>query len=236
MTKLICFGDSWAVGAELQKNQEPFVHWTAQKLNIPYMNYGKEGSSLGLILHTIVSKLDAIAQDDIVIVIVPPDTRWYDENHERGFYSVQNWQRDEYLKFVNNKTLEWFIYHHALFVYTIQKLLDNIGCQYILAHNYGQISEYKKYKLPIDFSKFLNQYSLTDILSGYIVEWKGYPDFSPDTMEYGLRYHLDGPPDSLFSGVYFENCKSHPNELGHKKIAELILKKIDEQNVSSNRG
>jgi hypothetical protein len=222
MNKIVCFGDSWAAGAELAHRQHPFVYWVAHEFGVQYVNYGKEGSSLGLILHAMVSNIVNLSKDDIVIVVIPPDTRWYDQNDQQGFYSIQNWQRDDYFKFLNNKTLDWFIYHHALFVYTIQKLLNDIGCQYVMMHNYGQILDYKQYSLPIDFSKFLSAQSLTDLLSGHIIEWRGYPDHLPAEH----RYDQDGPPPEVFSGVYFQGCKQHPNELGHKKIAEIILRKI----------
>ena len=85
-----CFGDSWAAGAELARHQKSFVYWLANALDAKSVNYGRNGSSLGIILHTIVSKSQSITTDDVVIVIVPPDTRWYDQNDEQGFYSVQN--------------------------------------------------------------------------------------------------------------------------------------------------
>lgn len=220
--KIFCFGDSWAAGAELRINQKPFVYWMAQELGITYKNYGANGSSLGLILHTVISKISQITKDDIVVVVIPPDTRWYDQNEEIGFYSVSNWQRDDYLRFLNNKTLEWFVYHHALFIYSIQKLLDDVGCQYILAHNFGQIDHYKKYNLSIDYSKFLSTESLTELLSEKRSQWQSYPVHLPPEH----RYDHDGPPDTEFVGMYFAGCVHHPNELGHKKISEMILKKL----------
>lgn len=223
MSKIICFGDSWAAGAELDLHKErPFIHWVADELKIPYVNYGKEGSSLGIILHTIINQFNNITSDDVVIIIVPPDTRWYDENQENGFYSIMNWQRDDYFKFLNQKTLEWFRYHHAMFIYTIQKIFDDIGCSYAMAHNYGQINEYNKYHLKINFDHFLSDQSLTELLSLTPVKWKSYPDH----LSADHRYDEDGPTEKVFSGPYFEGCKSHPNELGHKYIAQLFLKKL----------
>jgi hypothetical protein len=221
MNKIYCFGDSWGAGAELNAGEHPFVHWTASTLNLPYENLSREGDSLGMILHTIVSSITKIDSDDIVLVIIPPDTRWYDENKEQGFYTLMNWQRDDYFKFLNSKTLEWFKYHHAVFIYTIQKILDDIGCYYILAHNYGQIAETKKYNLSIDYNKFLSNTDLTSLLSGRTSPWKSYADHVP--VEH--RYDQDGPDGQNFTGIYFEGCYQHPNELGHQRIAELLIEK-----------
>lgn len=222
INRILCFGDSWAAGAELKPYEQPFVHWMAQTLSVPYFNFGVQGHSLGMILHTIVDRLQDIDRNSVVIVIIPPDTRWYDQNQEQGFYSVQNYQRDDYFRFLNRKTLEWFRYHHALFIYTAQKIFADIGCQYLMAHNYGQLNEYDKYQLPIDFARFLSTQSLTDLLSDQPVGWKSYPEHLPEWH----RYDQDGPGPAVFSGRYFEGCDTHPNELGHRYIAELLLEKI----------
>jgi hypothetical protein len=223
--KVICFGDSWGAGAELQHNEKPFIHWVAKNFNVAYKNYSQPGYSLGMILHTLVLNIDTIQPDDLVIVVIPPDIRWYDQNKEKGFYSVENWQRDDYFKFLNNKTLEWFIYHHALFVYSIQKILNDMGCHYIMAHNYGQIDEIKKYKLKINFDKFLSNTNLTNLISAETNTWRSYPDHLPQTHQ----LNQDGPPAGKeFSGIYFEGCQCHPNELGHKYIAQLLLNKYEQ--------
>ena len=85
---VFCFGDSWARGAELKEFEKPFVHWLSAKLGTSYVNYGEDDNSLGMVLNTIVSKSKEITVDDVVIVIVPPDIRWYDEDGENGFYSL----------------------------------------------------------------------------------------------------------------------------------------------------
>lgn len=218
---IFCFGDSWGAGAELKYGEKPFVYWLAKSLQLEYTNFSKQGYSLGMILHTLVSKHSRIKSDDLVFVIIPPDARWYDENKEKGFYTLMNWQRDDYFKFLNNKTLEWFKYHHALFIYTIQKILNDIGCYYIMAHNYGQINETQKYNLNIDYTKFLSNTDLSNLLSDTTQVWLSYPYTLPPEN----RFDQDGPPDNLFTGKYFEGCKCHPNELGHKRIAEMFLEK-----------
>jgi hypothetical protein len=220
---IFCFGDSWGAGAELKIGENPFIHWVADSLKLEYRNFSKEGDSLGMILHTLVSKNSYISKDDLVLVIIPPDARWYDENEKKGFYTLMNWQRDDYFKFLNNKTLEWFKYHHALFIYTIQKILNDIGCYYVMAHNYGQIRETEKYKLKIDYTKFLSDIDLSNLLSEESKTWLSYPEDLPASR----RFDQDGPPENLFTGKYFEGCKNHPNELGHKYIAKLILEKYN---------
>ena len=225
---IYCFGDSWAAGAELKPGQQPFVHWVAQQLNQPYTNFGKRGSSLGLIVHSIAQQLPKIKSGDLVLVVVPPDTRWYDQNPEQGFYSISVDQQHDFLKFINYKTLEWFKYHHALFMYLIQKMLTDCGCAYIMMHNYGQIFGTEKYNFCLDHTKFLNQHDLTTLLTKQHDSWI-WPD-DHDVLVNGIDFnHTDGPPVEAFSGPYFEGCESHPNEQGHQEIARLILQKYHEQ-------
>jgi hypothetical protein len=223
MTKVLCFGDSFAAGAKLKKDEYPFVHWVANELNLLYENYGKEGSSLGIILHTVIAQLANINKNDIVLVIIPPDSRWYDEDETRGFYSLSIYMiEDYYHKFLNNKTLEWFEYHHALFIYTIQKLLNDIGCYYIMAHNYGRIGG-RHYNLPIDYTRFLNEEDITNLLSTKKHVWDNYPR---NILPKEHQFMHDGP-SNLFdkNSIYFLGTDGHPNEHGHKKLAEMFLEK-----------
>jgi hypothetical protein len=220
-----CFGDSWAYGSELNDPQvieHPFVHWFAQELNLPYKNYGEEGASMGIILHRLASKLSTITANDIVLVVLPPDVRWYDENKEKGFYTLMQWQKEDYLKSLNNKTVEWFKYHHLLFIYTIQQSLNDIGCRYILAHNYGQLPTNETYGFNLDHDKFLSSTNLTTLISSYNNKWTR----NLDTYE-SYQLDVDGPMYShKFHGEYFQGTVCHPNEKGHKRIAELLIEKF----------
>lgn len=211
-SKILCFGDSWAYGSELKKNEEPFVHWISFELKLPYVNFGRPGNSLGIILHDIVKNIHLINESDIVFVIIPPDTRWYDENKTFGFYAL-NSHEEGFHKWVGKKTLEWFTYHHAIFIYTIQKILNDINCRYVLAHNSGKL-EIDKYNLKIDKSKFASKKSLRSLLTNI------------DDIE--LRDLFKGVQPEDCPGNFFEGCETHPNELGHKVIAKILLHKLKE--------
>lgn len=204
------FGDSWAYGSELDfaAGDKPFVHWFAEALSIPYTNYGVEGSSLAMILNKIVTQFYKLTKDSIVLVIIPPDVRWYSETQEKGFYTIKDW--DEYVRVAGDHSVDWFVYHHAMFIYAIQKILEDAGCYYIMAHNYGSIERLHRHNFPINYSKFLSQRDLTSTLSNRFNAWE--------------RFFHD-PEASLFTGEYFEGCIHHPNNRGHKRIAELMLEK-----------
>ncbi len=210
--KVMCFGDSWGSDLELPGGK-PFPDHVALNLNVPCENYAKGGSSLGLITHTVVSKIKYITQNALVLIVIPPDFRWYSES-EKGFYSLQDYCSTEYAVFFKNKTAEWFRYHHALFIFTIQKILKEKNCTYVMMHNFGQL-DYNKYGLAIDSNKFLSRKSLHELLTPIeFSPWSSYPD---------VLSQPNGPDEYFFRGPYFEGCQYHPNDLGHKKIAELIL-------------
>jgi hypothetical protein len=211
MSKIFCFGDSWAYGSELKKNEEPFVHWISLELRLPYVNFGKAGNSLGIILHDIVENIHLMNESDIVFVIIPPDLRWYDQNKTFGFYAINSYEKRFY-KWIGEKTLEWFTYHHAIFIYTIQKILNDINCRYVLAHDFGKL-EIDKYNLKIDKSKFASKKSLHALLTNM-------DDIELKDLFHGIRSE-DCP------GIFFEGCSyGHPNELGHKLIAKILLHKL----------
>jgi hypothetical protein len=165
MSKIFCFGDSNGYGSDLLPGGKPFVHWIANAKGLEYSNYAEPGASLGIVQHRLVVRLGEITKDDFVIVVVPPDARWYDESEEDGFFSFANYDTVEYYeKFLGKKTLEWFEYHHALFTYTIQQLLNGIGCRYVMFLTAGRLGG-QHYNLPIDYDKFLSDEDMLNFLS-----------------------------------------------------------------------
>jgi hypothetical protein len=56
--------------------------------------------------------------------------------------------------------------------------------------------------------------------------WTNYPDQLPKTPQFDST---DGPPLDIFTGKYFAGCKCHPNELGHREIARLLIQKYNDQ-------
>lgn len=216
---VFCFGDSWAYGSELGRKEKPFAYWYGKETERRVFNFSEPGNSIGVILKRIEEHLPRIKETDTVLVIIPPDVRWYSQQPGKGFYSIGfGLNEKEYLRFLGKKTSVWFEYHSLLFIYTIQNLLKSKGCKFLLAHNYGHLPSFDKFNFPIDDEIFLSKNSLTHILSNNAVEdkWKNFE-------EVGIN---DGPTPEMFSGKYFEGNETHPNELGHKKIAEMFFEKL----------
>lgn len=213
--KVFSFGDSWAAGAELRPGQKTFSQLIAEELNVEHTTFSKEGFSLGQIMFSIFQNHESLTKDDIVLVIVPPDTRWYNMNTQTApeMYSIMGGMI-EWFEFAKDKPLDWFILHHNLFIYTIQTILSKKGCKFLLAHNYGRLEILPQFKSLIDTDLFLSDKSLTYSLVNS--DWDNYNKLKEDC-----------PPNEYFTGPYFLGNKTHPNQYGHQQIAKLLMEKLN---------
>ncbi len=209
---LYCFGDSWGAGAELNfvQGEKNFTTLLGDKFSYNVKNFSIEGMSLGLITRELAQNAKDIHKDNIVLVVIPPDSRWYTE-----------WKTLDYnvsAKFYYDKTDDWFRYHHQMFIFTICEILNKIGCQYLLMHNYGEfpLADTGYYFSNFHKSKFLSHQSLTTLLT------------EPESLNGKLGpVGVEVNQGSLiFYGPYFEGKQYHPNQRGHEKIAELVQSSI----------
>jgi len=215
---IYCFGDSWGAGAELKKGEKPFVNL----FDKPYKNYSFQGNSYPMIVSQIFDNIHKINNEDIVLVVIPPDIRWMEQNVD---VFIPHMLKDNgYLEWVIHKDEYWFRYHASLFTYSIQSALDSIGCTYLFMHNYGgEFTIDKRFKSLINTDNFLDiKKSLTTLLEAN----DGYQAWQKD------KNLIDGPVGEspfvelknrkVFNSKYFEGTCNHPNQLGHYRIKELI--------------
>lgn len=217
-TRIVCFGDSWGHGSELDFSKEkPFANHVGDLLGISQIdNFSVPGYSTFMIMKSLVDEFDNLSSNDVVLVIIPPDARWYDQD-KNGKFKPIHLNSPEYGNFVKNKDISWFQFHQSLFTHTIQSLLEKKNIKYSMATNYGNIDELFLFSFPIDKSKFASSLDLTSELLGLS---HGY------TWSQGDFPHEDGPSEHHFRGKYFEGCRWHPNELGHKFISRLLYENL----------
>ena len=133
---IYCFGDSWGAGAELKRGEKPFV----KLFNKPYKNYSFQGNSYPMIVSQIFDNIHKINNKDIVLIVIPPDTRWMEQDGKgrwKAKFKPHMLKDSGYKEWDINKDDYLFRYHASLFTYTIQSALDSIGCVYLFMHNYG---------------------------------------------------------------------------------------------------
>ncbi len=214
-----CFGDSNGAGVGLALGEQPFAGWVARALGLQCRNLAEPGASLGLITQRLIQQHRHIRARDLVLITVPPDSRWYDENSQ-GFHTVSAHDRDRYLRFLEHKTLRWFQYHHGVFLYTQQSLMRDLGVTWIWLETYGQMRDSNRYGLPLDWRACLADQDCMSLLSGRPGAWQSYPWHLPR----GRQFDLDGPQgDYEPASEYFLGTDGHPNEAGHRRLADLIL-------------
>ena len=221
MNSLFSFGDSWCYGSELGKHDSTFTQHLGNYLGVNTYNFGKEGSSLGEIVQTVILNSTKITEDDFVVVIVPPDVRWY-KKQDNQYTSITPWGHRNYYTFFGDQDVSWFSDHHKQFIYTIQSILSDIGCKFLMQHNYGTLIPHAQWDQLIDWANWLDpNLSLTEMLGGHA--WNNFDDPSVSNP-----MHIAGPRDTAFVGKYFEGCQCHPNALGHEFIAKKLYSKIKE--------
>ena len=215
---IYCFGDSWGAGAELKRGEKPFV----KLFNKPYKNYSVEGNSYPIIVSQVFDNIHKINNEDIVLVVIPPDIRWMEQDGKA--FRQFNVLSDGYREWVIHKDEYWFRYHASLFTYSIQSALDSIGCTYLFMHNYGgEFIIDDRFKSLINTNNFLDiKKSLTTLLEANDVY---------QAWEKGESL-IDGPVSEspfvelknrkVFNSKYFEGTANHPNQLGLYRIKELI--------------
>ena len=211
MNNLFVFGDSWAWGSELeQPEKERFSHILSQQLNLIEKNYGKANSSLFEINHKILTEAPV---NSFVVVIIPPDSRI--SNIKDGFkFDTVDTDSQQYEIFSRNNGLEYFEWNHNLLVDSICHNLAFNKNEFLLIKNYGKLS-------LMPFNHKWKHVILGDSLHSILNANK------PIFPEYGTNVgDWSGPGLNDFSGKYFEGCDCHPNKLGHEKIAEIIIEKM----------
>lgn len=210
--KVWSFGDSWGAGWGLTPKEAKLGDHIATYFNFEHINKSESGSSLGQIAWDFQRHMNKITSDDVVIIIIPPDIRWYTER-DGGWIKSLFLGMDEYDTFVKDKTSFWFQYHHSLFIHTIYSLCQQINCKLMMQHNYGQLVITDEFKKFIPDTVFLNKNkSLTELLGAE--DWKG---------NYEMDH--DGPPNH-FEGPYFIPGDTHPNAKGHEQIAKFFIKRF----------
>jgi hypothetical protein len=208
------FGDSWGFGSELKfaQGEVPFANLLARIYDCQLSNWAIENQSLGLITRSVAQHAESFEKDDLVLIVIPPDSRWYTE-----------WQTIQYSKqeFFLDKSPEWFQYHHQLFIFAICEILEKKQCQYLLMHNYGDfpLKDYNYIFSKYHQDKFLSTKSLTELLTNS-------PKNKLDPIQVEIQQG-----NRIYTGPYFEGCRYHPNQAGHQMIANIIVERLNNEST-----
>jgi len=202
------FGDSWAAGYGLKEKEKRFSdHFEGEVIN-----KGISASSMGHVTADVLKQSPEFKEGDSLVVIIPPDTRWYNIQRDYQTSSIFNDCPEQLSILEIHSYREWYVYHHSLFIYTLINLAKDKGMRLVLAHNYGKLEIAPFFDIPD--SVFLDRKkSLTHLLLGTEV-WV-------DNLRVADKNRMNNVQHD-----YFIPGDNHPNELGHKIIADMIIAKL----------
>ena len=199
--KLVTFGDSWPWGAELTATQKPFGYWIAQSKRYDFENCAEEGTSIEHMILQLQRYVAKNNQNTTAVFFITNPIRTMHYQGEQWLTYRPTGQRspghEAYYKYVQSDELD---YHRAqVFVLALQRICEqhNINDYYLegwtnISWSYAGIDKTKM------FTK-----TATEILG---------VDLNPRTSEIS-KYQ---------QSQYIMPNKYHPNEYGHKKIAEEL--------------
>ena len=229
--KLAVFGDSWIYGDELIDPKHPeweccdhynndyrlshsFSGLIANKLGVPYENFGHPGGSLQSAIWTFLWFLENRDWSDTLCLIglTSPDRQtWFNPEHQH--------QGDD---------PDWNKFIHSTWVNfgsdVVPKVWQDFGKQYLTLSHDDQLSKLNYQQAVYFFDGIaktkgipLMQFNLYN--PGTLVEWT-------DTLEWpdqNLQEILLARPDAK----QIHAPGHHPNEKGHQILSEMLLDRIN---------
>lgn len=215
MPILATFGDSWPAGAELLEHEQPYGYHLAQQLDREFYNYGRRATSIEhmlLKLTQFVNFKDRAGEVAVFFVTDINRAMYFDQiDHspqELHAHDINDSERDSadaakaYFKYIHSDHLALFRFSTT--VLALQKICQehNIDDYYFL----GWSNINKNLCLAgIDWSKFYQEGTANIVQSVF---------GDPGKQEY--EFYITDKMRPYF------NPGGHPNELGHKMIAQEL--------------
>ena len=204
---VVTLGDSWPAGAELDTGEKTFGELIASHYNAEFYNVAEGGTSnfhLMLQLKKLLSMPDVKDKNVLAIFFITHHSRSLSiENGKVKSLTVHN--EDEYYK---NFTDETSIFMHNILFSSLQNVckVNNISDKYIFG--------WTKFELDniVDKNKFFNN-GETTCLNMFKV-YENDPTDDPNFIYYDYNHYIRPKVD-------------HPNQLGHKTIANNLINWIN---------
>lgn len=207
---LIGFGDSWAAGHDLGPKEKCYLQLTAEKLGIPYYNFAVGSSSIPHMVIQFQNFIDTAYfprnRYHAVFFLTAQERNFcYDQDTKNIVHlSAGSHPKHEYYRFYNNELGE----HVAnCSILTLQRLCDIYGIQGYYVPGWQQIRLWKS----VDITQFWRQGK--NAITETFHDQQGFVPLS-DLLKDPKNLHF-GP------------AHDHPNQLGHKKIAQALVDWID---------
>ena len=235
---LLFNGCSWTYGSELEgihKDREHqrthrFSHLVAENLGMTYDNISKSGSNNDWITEKTIEWFETGNTCDIAIIQFTIDSRtnWYDDNEREYFIGPS--PSSYYPRLNSNKNIKKSVFVSNLYYKTFYS--DIIGRKN-RSKNLYILNQYLKNKnskliildLPFTTQTIIGDKSwekLSNINAINICELLGYNKNYGKKTNINPNYCID-----LMNKQFPHHTGTHPNELGHQKIANYLIEEIN---------
>ena len=213
--KLVTFGDSWPVGSELAANEVPYGKLLAAMLQADFQNYAQPGTSNDhqiFQLKTFLEKNDPSNTIAVFFITSPARTLVLEDDGKtkKIIYPWADMSRGEvsyyYFKYFHNPPFEQFRLH--LSVLSMQRICQMHGIRDFYIVGWSKCN----FDFPgIDESKIFKQGAVT----------------CADLLGVNGEHEFSLASENQY--VYPNHC--HPNQQGHKLIAQTLFEWIKDKIV-----
>jgi lysophospholipase L1-like esterase len=214
---LVGFGDSWAYGTGLARDESCYINLLGNKLGIPNYNYAVAGSSVP---HLILQLKNFIQQqystDNITYAIffitaMERDLIFTDQGQPNDLSGPHPHQPAEYINYyaeIYTDHLASFRLNTSLLTLTALCKHYNINAHYIFGWQTPKLWP----EINLDQFYQYGQKSIMDVFLGN--------DIEPTHRNIIFLKNSNNP--YMLPSIANVGSAGHPNQLGHKKIAEVL--------------
>jgi hypothetical protein len=205
---LVGFGDSWAAGHDLDTDEKSYIELAAQQLRMHFYNFAVGSSSVPHLILQFQKFIDTVYfpgnQYHAVFFLTAQERNFCFDQDTKDIVHLSPGSNPthEYYKFYNNEFGN-FVFNSTIL--SLQRLCDiyDIKDYYMLGWQQNKLWS------TVDLEKFWKQGKKTAT------------ELFHDQEEFVLLHDLIGL-NGKHKNVHFGPDHNHPNQLGHKKIAQAL--------------
>lgn len=204
--RVITFGDSWPAGAELNADEKPFGALIADALNLKFTNFAQQGTSIDHMVLQLQQAIDLKYKNCLAIFFLTECSRTICFNDNgRPQNSLKTNYDENYIRYLYNDHLGHFRANVALL--TLQSMCKAAGITDYYIHGW---TKFPITLTGIDRSKIFDGGTCLNLFKIYDTD----PTDDPEFINYDYNH-------------FIKPNVCHPNQLGHKKIANELLSWIN---------
>jgi len=209
--RVITFGDSWPAGAELLQGHQTFGEILAKSLNIEFNNFAQESSSIDHMILQLQHAIESNKHSNSLAIFFLTEcsrTICFDKTGT-PLNPLRTRHDEDYIRYLYNDHLGHFRANVALLA--LQSMCKTAGVTDYYIHGW---TKFPITLTGIDTDKIFDRGTCLNLFKTLDTDPTDDPDF---------RFHKHNR--------YIKPNISHPNQRGHRKIAEELLDWLHTKNT-----